>query len=70
MARRTEAAPSLGNVSYGDPERACNKPELLVMEAVNKKIGQPPYKADTRFQVEGFFLSFELRYVLAEIAQS
>jgi hypothetical protein len=53
-----------------DPERACNKPEPLAMEAVNRKIGQPPHKADTRFQVEAFFLSLELRYTLAEIAQS
>ena len=53
-----------------DPERACDKPEPLAMEEVNKKIGQPPHKADTRFQVEGFFLSLELRYTLAEVAQS
>ena len=53
-----------------DPERACDKPEPFAMEEVNKKIGQPPHKADTRFQVEGFFLSLELRYILAEIAQS
>ena len=53
-----------------DPERACDKPEPFVMEEVNKKIGQPPHKADTRFQVEAFFLSLELRYMLAEIAQS
>jgi hypothetical protein len=53
-----------------DPERACEKPEPLAMEEVNKKIGQPPHKADTRFQVEGFFLSLELRYTLAEISQS
>jgi len=53
-----------------DPERACDKPEPLAMEEVNKKMGQPPHKADTRFQVEGFFLSLELRYMLAEIAQS
>jgi hypothetical protein len=53
-----------------DPERACDKPESLAMDAVNKKIGQPPHKADTRFQVESFFLSLELRYTLAEIAQS
>jgi len=52
-----------------DPERACDKPEPLAMEAVNRKIGQPPHKADTRFQVEAFFLSLELRYTLAEIAQ-
>ena len=53
-----------------DPERACDKPEPFAMEEVNKKIGQPPHKADTRFQVEGFFLSLELRYMLAEIAES
>jgi len=53
-----------------DPERACDKPEPLAIEAVNKKIGQPPHKADTRFQVEAFFLSLELRYTLAELAQS
>jgi len=53
-----------------DPERACDKPEPLAIEEVNKKIGQPPHKADTRFQVEGFFLSIELRYILAEIALS
>jgi hypothetical protein len=53
-----------------DPERACDKPEPLAIKEVNKKIGQPPHKADTRFQVEGFFMSIELRYTLAEIAQS
>ena len=53
-----------------EPDRACNKPEPLAMEEVNKKIGQPPHKADTRFQVEGFFLSIELRYTLAEVALS
>ena len=52
-----------------DPDRACDKPEPLAMEEVNKKIGQPPHKADTRFQVEGF-MSIEVRYTLAEIAQS
>jgi hypothetical protein len=53
-----------------DPERARDKPEPLAIEAVNKKIGQPPHKADARFQVEAFFLSLELRYTLAELAQS
>ncbi|KAI0261395.1 hypothetical protein BC834DRAFT_478813 [Gloeopeniophorella convolvens] len=53
-----------------DPERASDKPEPQAMEAVNRKIGQPPHKADTRFQVEAFFLSLELRYTLAELAQS
>ncbi|KAH9170426.1 hypothetical protein EDB89DRAFT_1304023 [Lactarius sanguifluus] len=53
-----------------DPERATDTPEPVAMIEVNKKIGQPPHKADTRFQVEAFFLSLELRYTLAEIAQS
>jgi len=53
-----------------DPERACGAPEPQAMTEVNKKIGQPPHKADTRFQVEAFFLSLELRYTLAEIAQN
>ncbi len=53
-----------------DPERATDTPEPVAMMEVNKKIGQPPHKADTRFQVEAFFLSLELRYTLAEIAQS
>ncbi|KAI9451304.1 hypothetical protein BJY52DRAFT_119999 [Lactarius psammicola] len=53
-----------------DPERATDTPEPVAMSEVNKKIGQPPHNADTRFQVEAFFLSLELRYTLAEIAQS
>jgi len=53
-----------------DPERATDTPEPVAMMEVNKKIGQPPHKADTRFQVGAFFLSLELRYTLAEIAQS
>ena len=53
-----------------DPERATDAPEPVAMTEVNKKIGQPPHKADTRFQVEAFFLSLEVRYTLAEIAQS
>ena len=53
-----------------DPERVTDTPEPVAMMEVNKKIGQPPHKADTRFQVEAFFLSLELRYTLAELAQS
>jgi hypothetical protein len=53
-----------------DPERATDAPEPVAIAEVNKKIGQPPHKADTRFQVEAFFLSLEVRYTLAEIAQS
>ena len=53
-----------------DPARATDAPEPLAMMEVNKKIGQPPHKADTRFQVEAFLLSLELRFMLAEISQS
>ncbi|KAH9032058.1 AAA domain-containing protein [Lactarius pseudohatsudake] len=58
------------HVQPSDPERASDTPEPVAMIEVNKKIGQPPHKADTRFQVEAFFLTLELRYTLAEIAQS
>ena len=53
-----------------DPEESRDKPEPLAMEDVNKKIEQPTHKAYTRFQVEAFFISIELRYMLTEIAQS
>ncbi len=53
-----------------DPERATDTPEPLAMEAVNKKIGQPPHKADSRFQIEAYFRTLELRYTLAQIASS
>ncbi|KAH9014346.1 hypothetical protein EDB85DRAFT_875353 [Lactarius pseudohatsudake] len=53
-----------------DPERASDTPERVAMMEVIKKIGQPPHKAGTRFQVKAFFMSFKLRYTLAEIAQS
>jgi hypothetical protein len=53
-----------------DPSRATDEPEPIAIAEVNKKIGQPPHKADTRFQVEAFFLCLEVRYTLAEIAQS
>ena len=53
-----------------DQAGACDKSELSAMEEVNKKTEHPPHRAYTRFQVEGFFVSIELRYTLAEIAQS
>jgi hypothetical protein len=52
-----------------DPKRATDTPGHVAIAEVMKKIDQPP-QADTRFQVEGFFLSLELRYTLAEVAQS
>ncbi|TFY69868.1 hypothetical protein EVG20_g2978 [Dentipellis fragilis] len=53
-----------------DPSIVTNAPEPLAMDGVNRKIGQPPHKADTRFQVEAYFLSLELRFMLAQMAES
>ncbi|KIY53920.1 hypothetical protein FISHEDRAFT_54900 [Fistulina hepatica ATCC 64428] len=53
-----------------DPARACDAPEPLAMEEVNKKIGQPPHKADTRYQVEAFFLAINLRRCIASLART
>lgn len=53
-----------------DPDRATDKPEPTALVIVDRKIGQPPPKADVRFQIEAYFLSLELRSLLAEIARS
>ncbi|KAL1696773.1 hypothetical protein GGG16DRAFT_108222 [Schizophyllum commune] len=43
-------------------------PEPDAMRIVNKKIGQPPHKADTRFQVDAFMYSIEVRLRIAQVA--
>ncbi len=48
--------------------RTC--PEHIVMRSVDRKIGQPPYKADCRYRLEAFILSVELRLMLGSIARS
>ncbi|KAI0353983.1 hypothetical protein OH77DRAFT_1426841 [Trametes cingulata] len=53
-----------------DPARATEAPEPLALVIVYRKVGQPPPKADVRFQIEAYFLSLELRSLLAQIAQS
>ncbi|OSX56354.1 hypothetical protein POSPLADRAFT_1037619 [Postia placenta MAD-698-R-SB12] len=53
-----------------DPERASDAPEPLAMKSVNAKIGQPPHKADTRFQIEAYILSLEVRLMLAQVGVS
>ncbi|KZT65176.1 hypothetical protein DAEQUDRAFT_539533 [Daedalea quercina L-15889] len=53
-----------------DPLRASDTPEQTAFEAVNKNIGQPPHKADTRFQIDAYLLSLELRFMLAQVASS
>ncbi|OBZ65601.1 hypothetical protein A0H81_14501 [Grifola frondosa] len=53
-----------------DPTRASEAPEPVAMRIVDQKIGQPPHKADTRFQIEAYFLLLELRSMLAQVAFS
>lgn len=53
-----------------DPTVASDAPEPQAMANVNAQIGQPPYKADTRFQTEAFFVSLEVRFLLSEIVFS
>ncbi|KAI9068435.1 hypothetical protein FKP32DRAFT_1561707 [Trametes sanguinea] len=53
-----------------DPARATDAPEPLALAIVDQKIGQPRPKADVRFQVEAFFLTLELRSLVARVAES
>ncbi|KAI0765957.1 hypothetical protein BD413DRAFT_606098 [Trametes elegans] len=53
-----------------DPNRATDAPEYVALAIVDKKIGQPRPKADVRFQIEAYFLSLELRSLVAQIAQA
>ncbi|KXN82337.1 NFX1-type zinc finger-containing protein 1 [Leucoagaricus sp. SymC.cos] len=53
-----------------DPERVTNTPEPLALVIVDKKIGQPPPKADVRFQIEAYFLTLEIRVLIAQLAQA
>lgn len=45
-------------------------PEPLAMQNVNRKIGQPPHKADRRYHLEAFLLSVELRFMFGQIARA
>jgi hypothetical protein len=53
-----------------DPTRATDTPEPVAMAAAKRMIGQPPPKADVRFQIEAHFQLLELRYMLAQVACS
>ncbi|KAJ4500147.1 hypothetical protein C8R41DRAFT_529014 [Lentinula lateritia] len=45
-------------------------PQSLAFQNVNKKIGQPPHKADRRYQIEALLLSVELRFMLGSLART
>ena len=44
--------------------------EPLALVSVDRTIGQPPPKADVRFQIEAYFLTLELRVLIAQVAQA
>ncbi len=45
-------------------------PEPRAIEAARRDVGQPPHKADSKFQVEAYHRTLELRFMLAQIGQS
>ena len=53
-----------------DPARATDTPEPHALMVVDRKIGQPRPKADVRYQIEAYFLSLELRSLIAQVAES
>ncbi|GAV98679.1 protein [Lentinula edodes] len=55
-----------------DPSIDTNStnPQSLAFQNVNKKIGQPPHKADRRYQIEALLLSVELRFMLGSLART
>ncbi|KXN87132.1 NFX1-type zinc finger-containing protein 1 [Leucoagaricus sp. SymC.cos] len=53
-----------------DPERVTNAPKHIAYTIAQQKIGQPPPRANVRFQVEAYFLSLEIRVLIAQLAQA
>lgn len=49
---------------------AAAAPAARAIEAARRDVGQPPHKADSQFQVEAYFRTLELRFMLAQVAQS
>jgi hypothetical protein len=52
-----------------DPSRAPRKPEEHAMRVAKMKVGQPRPLADKRFLVESFWVTLDLRFTLASLAQ-
>ncbi|KAI0338622.1 hypothetical protein BDW22DRAFT_1362689 [Trametopsis cervina] len=55
--------PEAANITEG-------KPEPRAMQTAIRDVGQPPHKADSQFQVEAFFRTLELRYMICQVGQS
>lgn len=50
-----------------DPSRATDTPEPVALKAAMLKVGQPPPKADVRFQIDAIHTLCELRFMLGEV---
>jgi len=46
------------------------RPEPDAMKQVDKKMGQPPHKADTRFQVEAIIVAVDIRLQIAKVGNA
>ncbi|KIJ51765.1 hypothetical protein M422DRAFT_203039 [Sphaerobolus stellatus SS14] len=55
---------------FKDPSQHHETPEPSAMEHALTKVGQPPPKADVRFQIEAYFRLLELRFILSMVAYS
>jgi len=56
--------------SLEDPEHAPRRPAEHAMRMARMKVGQPPPRADKRFLVETFWVTVDLRFTLASLAQT
>ncbi|KAH9478523.1 hypothetical protein JR316_0008978 [Psilocybe cubensis] len=50
-----------------DPSVVTDAPEPMALRAVQMNIGQPPPTADSRFQIEAYIHTLELRFMLAQV---
>lgn len=57
------------NASMEDPAHAPRHPEEHAMRMARMKVGQPYPRADKRFVVEAFWITLDLRFTLANLAQ-
>ncbi|KAI0696188.1 hypothetical protein BC835DRAFT_1272285 [Cytidiella melzeri] len=64
---RLELRNIMEDIDQGD---ATEGPEPRAIEAARRDVGQPPHKADSKFQVEAYHRTLELRFMLAQIGQS
>ncbi|KIK63308.1 hypothetical protein GYMLUDRAFT_464195 [Collybiopsis luxurians FD-317 M1] len=53
-----------------NPPPGMTTAQNLAFQNVHVKIGQPPHKADRRYQLEAFLISVELRFMLGSLARS